>query len=337
MSTTSLFVEILIIGLEALVWLGILLSTIWDPAACLDMLKAYGNYSALFTTLLLALAYVLGIIIDRLADSFYRMFRYASKVPLPAPVGEMRLRIMHDSEGMAKFLDYQRSRLRIARATVFNLVVTVIMIVIWLIRLDIADALVLASVIGAGTLAIALSLTATRRIDKAQIERLVQAYGIISEYGEKNNTSRRLVAAVCYRRRNSEIEFLLVRTKGGKYWTFPKGHVKGYPAEPPWYAAGREAGEEAGVGGLVEREPFTHYAYYKGGDAQDEKVAAFLMRVDLQRKPDEPDRDPTWFTSQEAMKKLAEGRRETRFALEHKRVVEEAVVRLKKEPSTGNE
>ncbi len=44
--------------------------------------------------------------------------------------------------------------------------------------------------------------------------------------------SQRLVAAVCYRRRNGDIEFLIVRTKGGKYWTFPKGHIKKKPAEP---------------------------------------------------------------------------------------------------------
>jgi hypothetical protein len=32
--------------------------------------------------------------------------------------------IIHRSEGMAKFLDYQRSRGRVARATWFNLIVT---------------------------------------------------------------------------------------------------------------------------------------------------------------------------------------------------------------------
>ena len=31
------------------------------------------------------------------------------------------------------------------------------------------------------------------------------------------------VAAICYRRRASTIEFLLVNTNGGNKWTFPKG------------------------------------------------------------------------------------------------------------------
>ncbi len=142
--------------------------------------------------------------------------------------------------------------------------------------------------------------------------------------------SQRLVAAVCYRRRNGDIEFLIVRTKGGKYWTFPKGHIKKKPAELPWCAAKREAGEEAGVDGSIEREPFTHYAYYKGENAQEEVVAAFLMLVESEREPDEPDRDPRWFTPEVAMEKLSKRRREERFALEHQRVIKEALVRLKR-------
>jgi hypothetical protein len=34
------------------------------------------------------------------------------------------------------------------------------------------------------------------------------------------------VAAVCYRVRNDEIEFLLVRTRGTGRWTFPKGSAE---------------------------------------------------------------------------------------------------------------
>jgi len=133
MSTTSLFVVILIVGLEALIWLGLLVDTGWDLSPCAKILKEWKEYSALITTLLIALAYVFGIFIDRVADSFYNIFRYA-KEPPAVPVGKMRLRIMKDSEGMAKFLDYQRSRLRIARATVFNLFVTILVGSIWIVR-----------------------------------------------------------------------------------------------------------------------------------------------------------------------------------------------------------
>ena len=101
-------------------------------------------------------------------------------------MGKMRLRIMKDSEGMAKFLDYQRSRLRIARATVFNLFVTILVGSIWIVRHyqkaeSIEVVLVWILMIGVGIIALILAVIATRRIDKAQIERLIDAYEIIKE------------------------------------------------------------------------------------------------------------------------------------------------------------
>jgi hypothetical protein len=55
MSTTTLFVEILTIGLEALVWLGMALSLSWDPGPMLDFLKKIQSCAALVAPLLLAL------------------------------------------------------------------------------------------------------------------------------------------------------------------------------------------------------------------------------------------------------------------------------------------
>src|SRR5205814_10537639 len=53
------------------------------------------------------------------------------------------------------------------------------------------------------------------------------------------------VAAICYRRRGSAIEFLLVNTNGGNKWTFPKGSTD--PRLSHSQAAEREAAEEAGA------------------------------------------------------------------------------------------
>lgn len=328
MSTTTLFVEILIIGLEALVWLAMALSLRWDMYPMLDFLRINQAYSVLITPFLLALAYILGIIIDRAADSLYRPLRYSHKKDLPATVRAMRLRIMHASDGMAKFLEYQRSRLRIARATVLNLLVTLVAAAFLLTGTGEAGARVLPLVIAGGAIALALSVYAARRIDEAQMKNLVKAYEIITEDKEQTNRSRQIAAAVCYRRVASGVEFLLVRTKGGKYWTFPKGHIKVRKAEAPWQAARREAGEEAGVDGSIDRESFTQYIYYKGKDSRQEAVAAFLMRVTSEREPDEPDRNPQWFTPDEAVQKLSEGRREEKFIAEHRRVIEEALARL---------
>ena len=57
------------------------------------------------------------------------------------------------------------------------------------------------------------------------------------------------VAAVCYRRVNSHLEFLLVHTNGGNKWTFPKGAPE--PRLSHSQAAEREAREEAGAIGAI--------------------------------------------------------------------------------------
>lgn len=137
-----------------------------------------------------------------------------------------------------------------------------------------------------------------------------------------------IAAAVCYRLMDGSVEFLLVRTKGGKRWTFPKGHVKSKVGEMAWQAAAREAEEEAGVTGVIEQEPFTRYAYYKGEGTEEETVEAYLMLVESARIPDEPFRKPTWFTQDEAVERLAERRTGSMYASEHERVVREAVALL---------
>ena len=56
--------------------------------------------------------------------------------------------------------------------------------------------------------------------------------------------TRSLVAAVCFRILSTEIEFLLVRTRRGR-WTFPKGGTE--PGLTHAQSAALEALEEAGV------------------------------------------------------------------------------------------
>ncbi len=172
-----------------------------------------------------------------------------------------------------------------------------------------------------GIVTLIVSVYVTRRIDKAQIQRLVDAYEIIQG---ARNMSRPVVAAVCHGFKNDEIKFLLVRTKGGNRWTFPKGHVEPEPPEPPWAAAKREAAEEAGVSGSIDNEPFAHYPHSKGEHAREVVVAAYLMAVESENKPHEPGRAPEWFTPEQAMRKLAEGRLE-RYNLEYRRVIREAL------------
>jgi 8-oxo-dGTP pyrophosphatase MutT (NUDIX family) len=138
-----------------------------------------------------------------------------------------------------------------------------------------------------------------------------------------------VVAAVCHRSEEGTVELLLVKTKGGRRWTFPKGHVE--PGERPWEAAAREAMEEAGVEGDVASTPFTRYRYPSTRNEEGESlVSAFLLGVVRQRSPEgkERHREPTWVGPDEATRLLAGGGREREYAEEHARVVREAVAIL---------
>lgn len=137
-------------------------------------------------------------------------------------------------------------------------------------------------------------------------------------------SERTVVAAVCYRvLPDGEIEFLLVRTRSGR-WTFPKGGIDGDPSAAA--AAAREAYEEAGVLGRVELRSFAGYLHAKGGRVVH-RVAAHLCEVLRQEKPSESYRAPTWFSPDKAKRRLREHRREA-YGNELERIVDSAVSRL---------
>jgi 8-oxo-dGTP pyrophosphatase MutT (NUDIX family) len=138
-----------------------------------------------------------------------------------------------------------------------------------------------------------------------------------------------IVAAVCHRGAPADLELLLVRTKGGDRWTFPKGHVE--RSELPHQAAAREAREEAGVEGAVAEAPLTRYRYPSTREDEGESVVeAYLLAVRRQDAPGptERGRQPTWVDPAEASRLLAAGGREPEYADEHARVVREAVAAL---------
>jgi len=134
---------------------------------------------------------------------------------------------------------------------------------------------------------------------------------------------REVVAAVCYRRKpNGAVEFLLVRTRTGR-WTFPKGGVDGDPSAAA--AAAREAYEEAGVRGRVEPLAFACYLHSKNCDAHT--VDAHLCEVLHLETPRERYRTPRWFSAEKAKQRLRE-QRPVPYAAELERVVDDAVLRV---------
>jgi len=138
------------------------------------------------------------------------------------------------------------------------------------------------------------------------------------------------VAAVCYRRRDNAVEFLLVNTNGGNKWTFPKGCTDSHLSHAQ--AAEREAAEEAGAFGTIEPRHFHLYIHSKGvfwraGGVQEFVVKAFLLEVRETRSADEPLRNPTWFSPEDAKRRLAKGR-EVKYAHELEIVIDRALERI---------
>jgi len=143
-----------------------------------------------------------------------------------------------------------------------------------------------------------------------------------------SNLQRIHVAAVCYRVRCGEPEFLLVRTRNG-HWTFPKGRVDQDVTNAD--AAAREAYEEAGVRGSVEPVPFYSYRHCKprrpGSHRQVILVDAHLCRVRRLAAPLEEYRDPTWFGVPQAKRRLQKSRT-SEFAAEVVSVIDRATERI---------
>jgi 8-oxo-dGTP pyrophosphatase MutT (NUDIX family) len=112
------------------------------------------------------------------------------------------------------------------------------------------------------------------------------------------------VAAVCCRPvSNGNVMFLLVRSRGGNRWTFPKGTVDASDASPA-AAAAREALEEAGVVGTIDPVPLGTYRKAvparKFEQGEEEEVEAWLQIFTGTRSIGEPGRRPTWFLLERA-------------------------------------
>ena len=143
------------------------------------------------------------------------------------------------------------------------------------------------------------------------------------------------VAAVCYRIRRGEVEFLLVQTRG-KRWTFPKGGVE--PGLTHAQAAALEAFEEAGVHGRMEEAAFTQYfrrdlrarqstARAVRMQENETPVSAHLCEVLRLTPPQEPGRNRTWFSPEKTKRRLCEGRTRADSA-QFVRLVDRAVARI---------
>jgi phosphohistidine phosphatase len=111
-------------------------------------------------------------------------------------------------------------------------------------------------------------------------------------------------AVIPYRIRKERVEVALITTSTGKRWIFPKGSVD--DGERPREAAIREAEEEAGLRGVVARNPVGRYHRAKGNDRR--RVDVYVMRVtrELDHWLEDKIRRRRWMRVADAAERLRE-------------------------------
>lgn len=134
-------------------------------------------------------------------------------------------------------------------------------------------------------------------------------------------------AAVCYKVVDNQPEFMLIKSSGRR-WIFPKGKID--PGEDAWETAQREAFEEAGVSGKIDKKrlgTFIHIKQDLKSSGKEIVIAAYLLEVISTQEPSEKHRNPTWFSYKDAIKAFSEGRASKYFS-EYEKVLEKAVDRI---------
>ncbi|MFK8184267.1 MAG: hypothetical protein AB8B99_12910 [Phormidesmis sp.] len=120
MSTTDLFVEIIVIGVGATIWIVLLALSVfgysWVPSGQVF------SFASLLP--ILAITYVLGIVTDRVADTLFdKLWKPSLAQQFYQKDGDDyddRRYIYLRSEQLASLLEYGRSRLRICRGWTLN-------------------------------------------------------------------------------------------------------------------------------------------------------------------------------------------------------------------------
>jgi len=101
-----------------------------------------------------------------------------------------------------------------------------------------------------------------------------------------------------YQLENGELRILLITSRKGKKWKVPKGIIE--PELSAWDSAAKEAFEEAGVLGKIEKTEIGFYQYEKWGGDITVSLYPLLVERELD-KWEENFRERRWVTPNEAV------------------------------------
>lgn len=128
MAYTALFVEIIIIGIQASTWIIIFLIAISDPEQVQKVFDASSDYSLIFATALVPWLYTIGIVVDRICDRLFWIIggRLLRKRNLDTSgFKDIAVAVIEKSATSSyEIYKYYLSRLRIMRAAAVNIPLT---------------------------------------------------------------------------------------------------------------------------------------------------------------------------------------------------------------------
>lgn len=127
MSTKNLFVELFVIGIGAIIWIFLLILTIFGYGWLnKEFFQSWNILIPLITLPLIALIYVIGIIVDRIADSSLVKIDVKKREEEFKKAEEdyhyVRTYLFYKSNKFKEIFDYSRGKLRVSRSWIFNFI-----------------------------------------------------------------------------------------------------------------------------------------------------------------------------------------------------------------------
>ncbi|MBM3736152.1 MAG: hypothetical protein FJW39_10230 [Acidobacteria bacterium] len=122
MNTSAVFIEHLIIGIQALCWIAVgMLSLFGNGWYSPDVLTTYKDYNVIISVILLCAAYPLGIALDTFADEIIFQ-KWADRIAARDGVQPKLFEALLDrrAQGGQFLFNYGRARLRLLRSSAVN-------------------------------------------------------------------------------------------------------------------------------------------------------------------------------------------------------------------------
>ena len=139
MTTTVLFIEHLITGFQAAVWITLFVFSLFGfDWFDLDQIKGLETIAAI---LVVSVVYPLGVFIDNIADDIFKPWnrKIRNKYVRDESLSVRKLLITTKDETLASYLGYVRTRIRISRSAALNFaLITVASVILTFTRLQAA-------------------------------------------------------------------------------------------------------------------------------------------------------------------------------------------------------